>query len=163
MRNWKRKRVFTMRAFDEQMPVVVNTADGNTELALENSATEEMIAEMRRRVDAKNKAISVFIDEKKGESAKKLSENLAKLDKGILDEETIERVQKNITTPKDLLDYAKATESIYGRIIKQSRESADAEKAPPSSREIKIGLAFADGTSAMPRETQIVISEGENG
>ena len=51
MRNWKRKRVFTMRAFDEQMPVVVNTADCNTELALENSATEEMIAEMRRRVE----------------------------------------------------------------------------------------------------------------
>lgn len=148
-----------MRAFDNVL-ATVNENGENVSLVETGKATEEMIAEMRKRVDTQNKAISVIIDEKKGESARKLSEGLAKLDRGILNNETIERVQSNINTPKDLLDYAKATESIYSRIIKQSRDSADTEKAPPNRNEIKIGLAFKDGTSAMPEA--IVVSGGFN-
>lgn len=148
-----------MRAFDKDLPAV---SDDNAEVryAIQNNvATEQMIAEMREKVNQRNKGLSILIDENKAESSKRLSDGLAKLDEGVLDEEIIEKVKGNINTPKDLLDYAKATESIYARLIKQSRDSADRDTAPATQNQIKIGLAFKDGTKALePQAAEIVIN-----
>lgn len=154
------------RAFDNEIPVVdtpevvddwdvpckVEVLDENTttRLAIKNgNATEDVIAQMREKVNKRNKGLSVLIDENKGNSAARLSEALATLDEGVISSDILERVRENIQTPKDLLDYAKAIESINSRMIKQATTTADADKAMQGANGIKIGLAFKDGTVAL--------------
>lgn len=153
-----------MRTFDNDVPSVVTSDEwenepcrvevldenATTRYAIKNNqATEAQIAEMREKVNLKNKGYSVLIDENKGESSKRLAEALADLDFGIISSDVLERVQNNINTPKDLLDYAKATESISNRCQKQATTTADIDKADQSAGGAKISLAFKDGTIAV--------------
>lgn len=115
-------------------------------LALKDgTATEAMINEMRGKVNKRNKAISTLIDSNKGESARNLSEALTELDRGVIDSAILSEVQNNIKTPKDMLDYAKATEAIYNRMIKQATSTSDPNKRDDSMRNIKIGVMYGNG------------------
>ena len=154
------------RAFDNDIPTVdvpkvvddwetpckVEVLDENasTRLAIQNDyATEDMIAQMREKVNKRNKGLSVLIDENKGNSAARLSEALGSLDAAVIDEDVIERVKDSIQNPKDLLDYARAIESISSRMLKQATTTADADKAMQGANGLKIGLNFKDGTVAL--------------
>lgn len=154
------------RAFDNNIPTVdvpkvvddwetpckVEVLDENasTRFAIKSgNATEDMIAQMREKVNKRNKGLSVLIDENKGNSAARLSEALATLDEGVISDDVLERVMDNIQSPKDLLDYAKAIESISSRMLKQATTTADADKAMQGANGLKIGLNFKDGTVAL--------------
>ena len=132
--------------------------DAETRMAIrDNYATEDMIAQMQEKVKKRNKGIAVLIDENKGESAKNLSDVIFSLDSALIDEETLEKVKKNINTPKDLSDYAKATETIYNRMMKSITSTADPDEAKKGNKDLKIGLAFGNGTVALSVDTN-----GEN-
>lgn len=143
---------------NEPCKTTVLDKDTDTRMAIrEDTATETMIDEMRRKVNKRNKGIAVLVDENKGESAKNLSEAIFSLDSALIDGKTIERVKKNINTPKDLSDYAKATETIYNRMMKSMTQTADIDESKKSNKDLKIGLAFGNGTVALRVDTN-----GEN-
>jgi hypothetical protein len=145
---------------NEPCKVDILDKDAETRMAIrDNTATEEMIAQMRDKVKKRNKGIAVLIDENKGESAKNLSEAIFSLDSALIDSETIERVKKNINTPKDLSDYAKATETIYNRMMKSITSTADPDEAKKGMKDVKIGLAFGNGKIALAVDTN---GDGDN-
>lgn len=132
--------------------------DAETRMAIrDNYATEDMIAQMQEKVKKRNKGIAVLIDENKGESAKNLSDAIFSLDSALIDKKTLEKVKKNINTAKDLSDYAKATETIYNRMMKSITSTADPDEAKKGNKDLKIGLAFGNGTVALSVDTN-----GEN-
>lgn len=132
--------------------------DAETRMAIrDNYATEDMIAQMQEKVKKRNKGIAVLIDENKGESAKNLSDAIFSLDSALIDKKTLEKVKKNINTAKDLSDYAKATETIYNRMMKSITSTADPDEAKKGNKDLKIGLAFGNGTVALS-----VDANGEN-
>jgi len=148
------KNIFSGISNDEweNEPCKVEVLDENEETRLainDNTATEEMVAQLREKVNKHNKGISVLVDENKAESSKKLAEALFDLDEGIVNSNVLERVQKNIQTPKDLLDYAKAVDSISNRIDKQLTRTADKDEAKKGMKGVKIGLAFNNGQIAV--------------
>lgn len=101
----------------ESLKAEVLSPEEETKLAIENgTATEKMIAEMRQKLNNRNKGLALIIDENKAESSKRLSEALLELDAGLINSEIIDRVKENIKTPKDFADYAKAIDMIYCRL-----------------------------------------------
>lgn len=139
---------------NEPCQVEVLDNDADTRMAIrDNTATEAMVAEMREKVNKRNKGIAVLIDENKGESAKNLAEAIFGLDSALIDSKTIERVKKNINTPKDLSDYAKATETIYNRMMKSMTQTADSDEAKKGNKDIQVGLVFGNGKVALSVDT----------
>lgn len=154
------------RAFDNNIPTVdvpkvvddwetpckveVLDESASTRLAIKSgNVTEDMIAQMREKVNKRNKGLSVLIDENKGNSAAELSEALSELVQNIVSPEILERVGNNIQTPKDFLDISRALETINATMLKQATTTADADKAMQGANGLKIGLNFKDGTVAL--------------
>lgn len=139
---------------NEPCRLTVLDEDTDTRMAIkDNTATEAMVAEMREKVNKRNKGIAVLIDENKGESAKNLSEAIFALDSALIETDIINKVKKNINTPKDLADYVKATEIIYNRMMKSMTQTADIDDAKKGNKDLKIGLAFGDGKIALAIDT----------
>ncbi len=133
----------------ESFKAEVLSPEEETKLAIENgTATEKMIAEMRQKLNNRNKGLALIIDENKAESSKRLSEALLELDAGLINSEIIDRVKENIKTPKDFADYAKAIEVIYCRLQKQMLNSADKDDTLNKVKE-SVRLMFGNGVMAL--------------
>ena len=59
--------------FDTSEAIVLDSKTQIRQAIMDDTASEEMIAEMRRAVSRRNKGIAVLIDENKSETDKKIS------------------------------------------------------------------------------------------
>lgn len=123
--------------------------DAETRIAIkENNATEAMISEMRKKVNQRNKSLSVLIDENKTNSSFNLSQALLELDGALIDSDILQRVKENIQTPKDLESYCKSVDSIYNRMQKQMLNSSDKDDTLNKVKE-SVRIMFGNGTVAL--------------
>ncbi len=137
--------------FDTSEAIVLDSKTQIRQAIMDDTASEEMIAEMRRAVSRRNKGIAVLIDENKSETAQKISSAFLELVNGVIDDEVIRRVQDNINTPTQFSDYVKSLSMLNKLVHEQMTTTEDAEVTHQRSK-AKIQIAFAGGELALSVE-----------
>lgn len=143
---------------NEPCRVEVLDTDAETRMAIrDNEATETMVAQLREKVNKRNKGIAVLVDENKGESARLIAENFSNIATKLLSDEVIEGVVANVKSGKDFESIAKGLATLNDLMDKQLTRTADKDEAKKGLKGVKIGLAFNNG------ELAVSVDGDENG
>lgn len=143
---------------NEPCQVEILDKDAETRLAIrDNQATETQIAQLREKVNKRNKGIAVLVDENKGENARIIAENFANITTKLLSNEVIDSIVENVKSGKDFESIAKGLATLNDLIDKQLTRTADKDEAKKGMKNVKIGLAFKDG------EIAVAIDGDDNG